>query len=235
METLSNRMKKYEFINRNYLIKKIPVIIRLDGRSFHSFTRGCNKPFDKNIMNSMVNASLKLFEEIQGCKLSYIQSDEVSFLLTDFEDINTQGWFDYNISKLISISASLMSVYFNEEFCLTSNDRTTAVFDSRCFNIPREEVSNYFLFRAKDWERNSIQMYAQSLFSHKQLQNKKKNDIHEMLYSIGKNWTNDLTDQQKNGTFLIKTENGIEKRTNILPHFENINEIVKEFVRTRDE
>jgi len=233
MKSLSDRMKDYEFINRNYLIKRIPVIVRLDGKAFHSFTSHCDKPFDKKFIDSMSNAALAVFQEIQGCKLAYVQSDEVSFLLTDYEVFATEGWFGYNISKIISISAALMSVYFNEEYCETSNKRTTAVFDSRCFNIPREEVSNYFLFRAKDWERNSLQMYAQSLFSHKQLLNKKKEDIHEMLFSKGKNWTNDLTEQQKNGIFLIKTEEGILKRTDVLPNYKSINEIVKEFMEQK--
>lgn len=231
-DSLGDRIKAYEFVNRNYLCRKVPVIIRVDGKCFSNFPKKLNKPFDKNFINCMVEAAKKTAEQIQCFKLCYVQSDEATFLLTDYDDINTQGWFDYNISKLISISAAYMSVFFNSEYREYNSDFChNVVFDSRVFNIPKEDVANSFLWRMKDYERNSIFMYARSLFSHKELYNKKREDIHEMLHNIGKNWTTDLTDQEKNGTFIINTkENGIVEDCSILPKYEYIEKILREFI-----
>jgi len=98
-----------------------------------------------------------------------------------------------------------------------------AVFDARAFSVPVDDVVNVFLWRAKDWERNSIQMYAHSLFSHKQLHKKNIGAMHEMLHSVGKNWTTNLSDRERNGAFLIRRSGGgIEVRTDILPTFPSV-------------
>ncbi len=231
IDSLGDRIKNYEFVNKNFLCRKIPVIIRVDGKNFSNFPKKLNKPFDKNFIETMVNAAKRTAEQIQGFKMCYIQSDEVSFLLTDYDKIETQGWFDYNISKLISISAAMMSVIFNSEYNYKTGFCPNIIFDSRVFNIPKEDVANSFLWRMKDYERNSIFMYARSLFSHKELNNKKREEMHEMLYKIGKNWTTDLTDQEKNGTFIINTkENGIIEDCTILPKYEYIEKIIREFI-----
>jgi tRNA(His) 5'-end guanylyltransferase len=120
---------------------------------------------------------------------------------------------------VISISAALMSVAFNHFY---PTDKLP-VFDSRAFTIPKEDVVNAFVWRAKDWERNSIQMYTRSFFSHEQLHQKNREDMHEMLHSIGKNWATDLSSQERNGTFLIKTDAEIIERTDILPTYVSIN------------
>lgn len=198
MKDLETRMKKYEYVTRYYLTTRTPVIIRLDGKAFHSLTRKCNKPFDQFFIDCMSLAAQQLCKQIQGFKLAFIQSDEVNILVTDYDDLNTQGWFDYNVSKIISVSAGMMSAYFSQQF------GQVGIFDSRVFNIPEDDVSNYFVWRAKDWRRNSLNMYAHSFFSHKGLLNESSATIHEMLHSIGKNWTTDLTDQQKNGTWILK-------------------------------
>jgi tRNA(His) 5'-end guanylyltransferase len=212
---LAERMKAYESVSRGQLVRRIPVIIRVDGRAFHTLTKGCDKPFDKKIMDSMVNAAASVANDMQGFKLAYIQSDEATFLLTDYDDLETQGWFDYKLSKIVSMSAAMMSVYFSKYY------KREAFFDSRAFNVPREEIANAFLWRAQDWKRNSLQMYARSNFSHKQLHKKNSSDLHDLLHSIGKNWATDLTDQQKNGTFI--TAEG--DRFDILPTYESIKAI----------
>jgi len=197
--SLGDRMKaNYEHRTRHYLTRRCPVIIRLDGRAFHSFTRGMNKPFDKNLMMAMCQSAASVAKDAQGFKAAYIQSDEVSLLLTDYDDITTEAWFDYNQSKIESVSASLITGYFNQ-YIQTARP---AAFDARAFNIPSEEISNYFLWRAKDWERNSVSMYCQSFFSHKQLHSKCRQEQHDLLHSIGKNWTTDLSNHEKNGMFI---------------------------------
>ena len=238
-DSLGERMKTYENVNRNFLTRKVPVIIRLDGRAFHTFTRKLKKPFDQGFIDAMVYAATNLAAEMQGFKLAYVHSDEASFLLTDFDSIETEPWFDYNINKMVSISAARMSVDFVNMMLTPDDSRmsTPPIFDSRAFNIPKEDVSNYFLWRQKDWCRNSLQMYARSFFSHKQLINKNKDDIHEMLHKIGKNWTTDLDDQLKNGTFIYRSEKtgGFILDKEVLPKYEYINSIVEDIMPKEEE
>lgn len=227
MHDLANRMKKnYENRQRYYLTRRTPVIVRVDGRAFHTLTRHLNKPFDERFIELMRMAAHCVAGEMQGCKLVFVQSDEASFLLTDYDNLQTEPWFDYNIAKMVSILASAMSIAFNH---LMGDRDNIGLFDSRAFNIPREEVANYFLWRAKDWQRNSVLMYAQSFFSHKQMHNKKQSDLHEMLHGIGKNWTTDLSAYLRNGWWCAVGEDG-DWRSDILPNFESVNEIVKPFV-----
>lgn len=208
-DSLGNRMKEcYEDRYRICLTRRTPVIIRLDGRAFHSLTKHFDKPFDKGFMQSMVFSAIRTAEEIQGYKLGYVQSDEVSILLCDFDKEETEAWFDYNLSKMISISASMMSVYFNIELSRYTHDfGHMGVFDSRAFNVPLDDVPNYFIWRYKDCVRNSLQMYCQSFFSPKQLLNKGSSDQHKMLHDIGRNWAEDLSWREKNGTFIFPGAN----------------------------
>lgn len=237
-DSLGDRIKNYENVSRNYFVKRMPVAVRVDGRAFHSVTKNCQKPFDNKLIQAMVYAAHQVAQDMQGFKIGYVQSDEATFIMTDYENLETQGWFDYNLNKIVSLSASMMTYHFDKKWhWLNSYDiqrsfvtivpnLPAAYFDSRAFNIPKEEVANLLLWRAKDWERNSISMYARAFFSHKQLINKSRADMHEMLHSIGKNWTTDLDDRVKNGTFLVKTKDGIEEKTNIIPTFAEINKIV---------
>jgi len=242
---LSDRMKRYELVNKRYLSIRTPVIARVNGRAFHSLTCGFDRPFDQNIIQAMKFAALKTAEQMQGFKACYIQSDKASFLLTDYDELHTQSWFGYELNKVVSISASAMTVYFNywmdnfywsrddftkDDFTKESLGHKRAMFDSRAFNLPREEVTNYFVSRAKDWSRNSIQMFARSIFSYSELRGKKIPDMHEMLHVKGKNWTTDLTDREKNGTFLVLLNGKIEEMCNILPNFDSINQILGTFV-----
>lgn len=221
MKSLGDRIKKYEKTNHYQLLSRTPLMIRVDGRAFHTFTKICNRPFDNHFIDSMIFSALDVSKEMQGFKVAYIQSDEVTFCLTDYDTLTTEGWFDYDLAKVISISASLMTINFNHFFGVNSKGHYP-VFDSRAFSIPVDDVVNAFLWRAKDWNRNSIQMYARSFFSAKQLHKKKIPEIHEMLYSIGKNWSTDLDDIKKNGTFII----GKESRYDILPTYESINNAI---------
>jgi tRNA(His) 5'-end guanylyltransferase len=173
----------------------------------------------------MVSAACEVAKEMQGFKVAYVQSDEATFCLTDYDRLETQGWFDYDLSKMVSISAAIMSVAFNTHFPADKLElRTLAVFDGRAFSVPPDDVVNAFLWRAKDWKRNSLQMYARSFFSHKELINKNHSELHEMLHGIGKNWAIDLTDQERNGTFIFLDNGGWGKiRTDILPTYQSIN------------
>jgi tRNA(His) guanylyltransferase len=232
-DNLGNRMKRnYEDRQRFFLTRRVPVIMRLDGRAFHTLTRHGDTPFDQDFIDAMVRTMMVLFRAVQGAKVAYHQSDEMTLLITDFDTLETEAWFDYEVSKMTSIAAGIASAFFNLSFKKFAHfsDVPFSVFDCRVHNIPKEDAVNNFVWRAKDWKRNSLSMYARSFFSHKELHRKSQSAMHEMLYKIGKNWATDLTPQIKNGTFLIKTDSGIEKRYDILPTFEHIDLIVSPFL-----
>lgn len=226
---LGDRMKSYENVNRFYLTRRMPLIIRIDGRAFHTFCRGFKKPYDRIFAESMQATALNLCKNIEGCKLAYTQSDEISLLLTDYDELNTQAWFDKNLQKIVSISASLATLYFNTSFKdlsekyyeawnYTEEDSKyywtlgraefTATFDSRAFCLPKEEVANYYIWRQKDATKNSINSLAQANFSHKSLQGLNVNQVQDKLVNEkGINW-NDQPTEFKRGTCCIKTEEG---------------------------
>ena len=216
-DELGKRMKEnYEDRYRIKLTRRMPVIIRLDGKSFHTFTKQCHKPFDELYNRIMYRITEYLITNIQGAKVAYTQSDEISLLLTDFDKLTTDAWFDYNVQKMTSVSSGMASGFL----CLECEKWFRKliypeVFDSRVFNIPREEVTNYFIWRQKDWIRNSVQMLAQSVFSHKELNGKNQSSMHDMLYTKGINWA-DLNDKWKNGIFIFKEDTSYKKRTDII-------------------
>jgi len=197
---LGDRMKaNYENRYRSYLTRRTPVIMRLDGKSFHTITKECDKPFDSHLRGCMVTAAKSVLAQAQGAQCAYIQSDEINVLLVDYKRLSTEAWLNYNVQKMTSIAASICSVAFSRAF------EQSAYFDCRVFNIPEAEVCNYFIWRQKDWERNSLFMLANVFYSAKQLHKKGKAEIHEMLYEIGENWA-DLPSIWKNGTWIGKAE-----------------------------
>lgn len=222
-DALGTRMKEfYEQIPKFKLYRRTPVAIRIDGKAFHTFTRGFQKPFDEVLIKSMQETMKYLCENIQGCVLGYTQSDEITLILVDYKKLNSDAWFDYEIQKICSIAASMATMAFNRNFrynaeieMVFTNDKKYkeallsaitkgAMFDARCFNIPKEEVANLVYWRQLDATRNSIQMVGQANFSHKELQNKSCNDIQDMLMlEKGINW-NDFPTHQKRGSCCIK-------------------------------
>lgn len=216
----------YENRSKTYLVRRMPVIIRLDGKAFHTFTRGFDKPFDDVMMQTMQQTTLKLCQEIQGCVFGYTQSDEITLVLVDYNDINTDAWFDYSVQKMCSVAASMCTLYFNKIFAemvdvfIANSDVTPeeeklervynkaiekgAMFDARVFNIPVEEVTNCVLWRQQDATRNSISSLAQSKFSAKELHGKSSSQMQDMLMEkYGINWNN-LTIPEKRGTAVYK-------------------------------
>ena len=236
-DDLGTRMKTfYEEIPKTKLMRRCPVAIRIDGKAFHTFTRGFNKPFDEVLIESMQETMKYLCENIQGCVLGYTQSDEITLILVDYKKLNSSAWFDYEVQKMCSIAASMATMAFNRFFMYeyeefnrwvnegnpTDEDRRLndiyydamckgAMFDARCFNIPKEEVTNLIYWRQLDASRNSIQMVGQANFSHKELQNKSCNQIQDMLMEQkGINW-NDLPTYQKRGACCIKNSHIVRR------------------------
>ena len=247
---LAKRMKQYESVAKTTLVRRMPVIIRLDGRSFHTFTKGFKRPFDDVLVKTMQETMKYLCENIQGCVLGYTQSDEITLVLVDYKNLDSQSWFDNEVQKICSIAASMATMAFNKYFSENIkyehpvfDDETLdngeynpnyknkhliglynthikasykgAMFDARCFNIPKEEVTNNIYWRQLDATRNSIQMVGQAIFSHKELQNKSCNQIQNMLFTQkGINW-NDTPTHLKRGSCCVKEkyifENANEK------------------------
>lgn len=181
-DPLGDRMKNnYESISKYRLTRRMPVIIRIDGKAFHTYTKGLEKPFDAKMVEAMQITTKYLCENIQNCVLGYTQSDEISLLLIDYKKLDTSAWFDNELQKIVSVAASMATMKFNQMM----DDRPWATFDARAFNIPREEVCNYFIWRQRDGIRNALNGYARSIFSARQLLNKNVSEVEDMCYQVG--------------------------------------------------
>ena len=236
-DDLGIRMKTfYEQIPKTKLMRRCPVAIRIDGKAFHTFTRGFQKPFDEVLVKSMQETMKYMCENIQGCVLGYTQSDEITLILVDYKKLNSSAWFDYEVQKLCSVAASMATMAFNrifadkvkefiyndgenyennfEEYKLCNIYKKAAykgaMFDARAFNIPKEEVTNLIYWRQVDAKRNSIQSVGQAYFSHKELDKKSSDMIQCMLFEErGVNW-NDYRTPLKRGSCCVKNKIVIE-------------------------
>ena len=210
--TLGDRMKAYEYVWRQELPANSYTIIRIDGRAFHSYLQGCERPYDTRFMDDMDVLMKEMCADMQGVAFAYAQSDEISFLLTDFETPQKQAWFGGNRDKLVSIAAAHATGLFMHSI---RPDDGFATFDARAFILPNAvEVANYFLWRQQDATRNSIQMAGQAYFSHQELEHKNTNEIQEMLHSQhGVNW-NGYPDGFKRGRVAFQSS----RTTRVLSH-----------------
>jgi len=227
-DVIGTRMKEfYEDRTRFLLPRRTYTIIRIDGKAFHTYTRGLEKPFDAGLIEDMDETACYLCKNIQGAKFGFVQSDEISILVTDFDKIGTDAWFDGNIQKIVSIAASMAAAKFNQlrtlrHFRRLDDDVATveltvkfatkqiedyiklAEFDARVFTIPSDiEVENYFIWRQQDTVRNSISSVAQTLYSGKELTGKNMSQQQEMIFQKGINW-NDYDPKYKRGRFIFK-------------------------------
>ena len=235
-DDLGTRMKEYERRNQYWLQRRTPVIIRVDGKAFHSFTRGFQKPFDEVFGNAMVRTMEYMCQNIQNAIFGYVESDEITIVLVDYAKLDTDSWFGYRTDKLCSIAASMATMAFNKYFAeevekwffdnidfpsifaeseIKPEDEKLsityqnalikgAMFDARCFNIPKEEVCNCIYWRQLDAARNSVQMVGQANFSHNELQGCSCNVIQDMLHEQrGINW-NDYETRWKRGVAWTK-------------------------------
>lgn len=222
-DSLGDRMKEYENAYRVYLPRRLPVIVRVDMRAGHTYTRGFIRPFDHIFHEAMVKTAQALCKEISGCKLAYTQSDEISLLVTNDDTIETQPWFNNNLQKIVSLAAATASISFQHEMAMivaaydNSEDEqdsdfyyrtyiahlSNVMFDARAFILPEEEIINYFIWRQQDATRNSIQMAARAYFSHKECENKNSNELQNMLINKNINW-NDYKVWEKRGICIHK-------------------------------
>lgn len=244
-DSLGDRIKeKYENKSQTYLLRRTPVIIRLDGCRFHSYTKGFAKPFDERFIEAMQRTTQALCQSIYGCVFGYTQSDEISLVLVDYQHIGCEAWYDYSVQKLCSVSAAMCTLFFNKviealftQYCEANEDsddeqvqklintyetalkKRVACFDAKAFNVPEVEVVNAILWRQNDAIRNSVASLAQAHFSHKELHGKNTNQMQDMLMEkYGINW-NELDICKKWGSAVIWDDEGrwvIDKEMPIL-------------------
>ena len=236
-DDFGKRMKTYENSYRFTLPRRMPVILRIDGCHFHTFTKGMDKPFDDKLIEAFWETCKFLGENIMGAKLIYHQSDEISILITNYDTIQTDSWFSNNLQKMASVSASMAAAKFNEVIRKSYPDKELAFFDSRAWVIPQDEVNNYFTWRQQDASKNSISMAAFANFAHKDLHGLSGNQLQEKLFSEkGINWDKFPT-WKKRGACIIKKEylkeNAIRRRweTDLeIPLFSKDRNYVERFV-----
>jgi tRNA(His) guanylyltransferase len=215
-DNLGDRMKGYENVFKQKLLRRTPVIIRVDGKAFHTFTKILTPEFDptsaygpsERMHKVMMQTAKELCENIQNCVFAYTQSDEISLLLRDWDKLTTDQWFDGTVQKIASVSAAMATSYFAHAWHDETNIFPKAVFDSRVYNLPPEEVVNYFIWRQQDTTRNSVQFIARKYFSHKQLHGKNNSEIQEMLFHEHDcNW-NDYAIWKKRGACVYRDSSG---------------------------
>lgn len=219
VDALGIEQKKYESMRLERMMPMIPIIARLDGKAFHTFTKGLNRPFDINLQLCMQNTMLVLSEKF-NVDLAYTQSDEIS--LVWYNTKPEKIIFDGRSDKYTSLLAATAAVAFYKELLkfLPTKVNEVPIFDCRVFQVPNQQiVFENIVWRWMDARKNSVSMLASSHFSDKDLHGKSTKQRKEMLCDIGVYWDN-LTDACKTGTFC--------KRTEYLKH---VSEESKEFIK----
>lgn len=203
-DSLGDRMKRYEHAARAVLPPRMPIVLRVDGRAFHTYTRGLARPFDDRLIDAMDRVAVALCSDIQGAQIAYVQSDEISVLIHGYKRFASQSWFDGELQKIVSVAASIAAAEMTARSFDVFGEVKRANFDARAFVLPESEVCNYFIWRQQDAVRNSIQMLARSLYSHKECDRKNGAALQEMCFQKGKNW-NDLATHYKRGRCAVRT------------------------------
>lgn len=239
-DSLGTRMKTYERVSQSSLMRRTPVIIRIDGKAFHTFTKCLpaldeslkQTPYSIKMYDTMAHTCKVLFQSIQNVQFIYSQSDEISILLKDWDTHETQQWFDGNIQKITSVSASIATAAFNFAFDLFRPAASTsdlAMFDARVFNVPESEVVNYFIWRQQDATRNSVQMFGRHFFSHKQMHEKNVSQIQDMMMAEHNfNW-NDAPTWMKRGFAVYK-----DKFDDEIPIFTQEREFISKYLEIKE-
>jgi tRNA(His) guanylyltransferase len=191
-KTLGDRMKRYEMeIAGQRMMPRLPIMARLDGRAFHGFTRGLKRPYDPDFCLCMIRTMCMLVENFNA-DLGYTQSDEISLLWVN-DDPKREMLFDGRYHKWTSLLASHATRQFGRavDIHLTHKSHLDPEFDCRVWQVPNmTEVYHSFLWREDDATRNSLQMAAQSVYSHFKLHKKGHAELHDLLHEKGINWNN---------------------------------------------
>lgn len=230
-DDLGTRMKEYERTAQHNLLRRTPVLIRIDGRAFHTFTKTFKSlcpslektPFSVLLHEIMVSTTETLVGNVQGCVLGYTQSDEISLLVRDWDSITTDSWFGNNIQKVVSLSAAIASNAFNHNYSkykILENVNQYAQFDSRAFNLPKEEVTNYFIWRQQDAMRNSIQMLGHYHFSVREMHRLNNSAVRSKLVEEKNVVWDELPPWMQRGTCVMRVPRGGKENIVVTPQTE---------------
>jgi len=212
--SIGDRMKRYEAVTTSAsLTRRVPVIVRLDGRAFHTYAKGFKRPYDEVFHDCMCYAMVKLCEAVPGARFGYHFSDEVSLFLADYRHIDEDAYFDYSLQKILSVTASEFTARY-AECALVIHNRfggdEAPHFDCRAFNVPQDDVANYFIWRQQDCTRNSVQMAVREHYSHGEMVGKNSSQLQDMLMERGVNW-NDFDTRIKRGICCFDRRDGDER------------------------
>lgn len=201
-DSFGDRIKIYEGVESDrILIPNLPILVRLDGKSFHNYCKRMVRPFDSKFHDLMDQTAIFMLEQTNAV-VSYVQSDEISLIIWNYNRPDSQVMFNGRIQKLTSVLVSMATAFFNSKAVEYFPDKPLAFFDCRVFNVPTsEEAVNCILWRELDASRNSIQAVAQSLYSPKQLHGKNTSQLHDLLHAKGINWNN-FADREKRGSYF---------------------------------
>ena len=237
-DPLGDRMKRYEEATSSSAMKGLPLLARLDGIAFHTFTRGLRRPYDTRLQDLMVKVTETLVETLHAT-IGYTQSDEIQILWMP-KDENHEFLHDGRFQKICSRSASIASREFNLLLpgMIPEKQGQSAIFDCRVWQVPSKKVVyETFLWRELDATRNSVSMAAQSMFSHKELQGKSRREMMDMMHLRGINW-NDYPRAFKRGTYvrkrLIEKELSAEELSKIPPKYRPTGPVIRSEVVSID-
>lgn len=226
-DDFGDRMKRYEQVTDARLVNLSPVIIRLDGRAFHTLTKGLNKPYDIPFSEAMNATMWHMIRTVQNCVFGFTQSDEISLLVIEPTYLS-DSWFDNRVQKVVSIAAAEASCFFRDYLNKTYPNlnkydkfRAKAVFDCRAFNVPKHEVANYFIWRQMDCTRNAVAGAGQANFSQKELNGLNSTQIiNKLLNEKNIDFFNDYPEAFIYGKigYRLTMDNGVEIYTDsIIP------------------
>lgn len=203
-DDFGNRMKAYEAVTDMRLPGLTPVIVRVDGKCFHTLTKKLKKPFDPIFNEVMELTMLGLCERLPNVRFAYVQSDEISLVMLE-RNVHSESWFGNRLQKIASLTASYATKLFtyklssslvrngimNEDNMEEWDDSEyvglldDAVFDCRAFPVPERDVCNYFIWRQQDCLRNAIQGAGQAYIGKKELHGMNSNEIIASLKEKG--------------------------------------------------
>ena len=230
---LGDRMKQYENAYKVRFTDRLPVIVRLDGKAFHTLTMGCKKPFDDRIIKIFNELTGYLVANIQGAVFAYAQSDEISILLYPWKTNESQAWFDNEMTKINTISASMASAYGTQLWERFLKKDSLVIFDARSFVLPEHEVVNYFIWRQKDWIRNSVQMLGRDNFSQSTMHGKSNEQVKMLLEQKGIVW-DELPTYLRRGRCVYNVPAGGAKIDEEIPFFTENREFIEKHFKFDD-
>ena len=229
-KNLEDKCLYYRSLSDYKLLPNSYVIVMLDGRSFsHMIKNKFLKPFDDNFIRMMNETAEYVCKNVQGCKFAFVQSDEISLVLTDFDTPTTDAFFSNRLCKLQSIIASLATAKFNQlmtsyhfdkmwdegyapdlsvdNICNKIEELPLYQFDCKCWNVPTyNDVFAWLLYRQNDCIKNSKQQTAQTCLPHKELLGKNTDEQIALLKETkGIDWTL-FPNDRKYGRFIWKEE-----------------------------